>query len=221
MKIISFILDLLFPPKCVFCSKVLSTGDEGWCDRCTEGLPYTDNFGKQDGDVFDFCISPLYYTGTVRRSILRYKFRGASYYSNTYGRVLAQCIRELKDNDKIDAGYDVISWVPLSTKRERKRGYDQAKLLAIETAFELGEAVVETLKKVIDVQPQSELGDKTERSANISGAYVISDSELINGKRILLIDDIVTTGSTFDECARVLLSAGATGVMCAALARGE
>jgi len=221
MKIISFILDLLFPPKCVFCSKVLNKADEGWCDRCTEGLPYTVNYGKQDGDIFDFCVSPLYYTGAVRRSLLRYKFKNASYYSDTYGRVLAQLIRELKDNDSFDSGYDIISWVPLSKKRERKRGYDQAMLLAIATAFELGEAVKETLKKVIDVQPQSELGDKTERSANISGAYIISDSELITGKRILLIDDIVTTGSTFDECAKVLLSSGAKRVICAALARGE
>jgi len=221
MKVISTVLDLLFPPKCVFCARVLNKTDEGWCDKCTEALPYTNNNGKQDGDVFDFCVSPLYYTGTVRRSLLRYKFKNASYYSDTYGKVLAECIRELKNSSSFDAGYDIISWVPLSKKRERKRGYDQAMLLAYKTAFELGDVAVETLKKAIDVQPQSELGDKTERSVNIKGAYVVSDSDLIAGKRILLIDDIVTTGSTFDECSRVLLASGAAVVICAALARGE
>ncbi|MCL2662167.1 MAG: ComF family protein [Oscillospiraceae bacterium] len=221
MSFIFKILDLLFPPKCVFCAKVLNKSDDGWCDKCTESLPYTDNLGKQDGDVFDFCVSPLYYTGTVRRSLLRYKFKNASYYSSTYRKVLADCIRELRDNNSSDAAYDIISWVPLSKKRERKRGYDQAMLLANETAFELGDVAVETLKKAIDVQPQSELGDKAERSVNNKGAYVVSDSELISGKRILLIDDIVTTGSTFDECARVLLSSGAKSVICATLARGE
>ena len=221
MNIFSKVLDLLFPPKCVFCSKVLNKGDEGWCDRCTEGLPYTDNFGRQDGDVFDFCVSPLYYTGAVRSSLLRYKFRNASYYADTYGKVLAECIRKLRDSNGFGFGYDVISWVPLSKKRERKRGYDQARLLAEATAAELKDAAVETLKKVIDVQPQSELGDKVERSANIGGAYASSYSEVVAGKRILLIDDIVTTGSTFDECARVLLSAGASRVICATLARGE
>jgi len=195
---------------------VLNKTDDGWCDKCTESLPYADNHGKQDGDVFDFCVSPLYYTGVVRRSILRYKFRDASQYSDVYGKILAECIR-----DAPGIKYDIISWVPLSTKRERKRGYDQAKLLATAAALELDKTVVETLKKTRDVQAQSELGDKNERSANISGAYIASNPDYIRGKYILLIDDVVTTCSTLEECSRVLLSAGAAGVNCAALARGE
>jgi len=216
MGFISTVLDLLFPPKCVFCAKVLDKSDEGWCDKCTESLPYADNQGKQGGDVFDFCISPLYYTGVVRRSILRYKFKGASHYADSYGKFLAECIRETTD-----IKYDMISWVPLSSKRKRSRGYDQAMLLAMATALELDDIAVETLSKPHDVQAQSELGDKAQRSANISGAYIASDPELIAGKRILLIDDVVTTCSTLDECARVLISAGAAGVVCAALAGGE
>jgi len=194
----------------------LDKTDEGWCDRCTESLPFTDNYGRQDGEAFDFCVSPLYYTGVVRRSILRYKFRGASQYADVYGKFLAGCIRENPDIE-----YDIISWVPLSDKRERSRGYDQAMLLALATALELDDVAVETLKKPRDVQAQSELGGKAERSANISGAYVVPDPEIISGKRVLLVDDVVTTCSTLDECARVLLSAGASGVLCAALARGE
>jgi len=216
MGIFSAILDILFPPKCVFCSRVLGGTDEQWCDKCTESLPYADNQGRQDGDVFDFCVSPLYYTGVVRSSILRYKFRDAPQYADIYGKVLAECIRECSD-----INYDIISWVPLSGKRERKRGYDQAMLLAAATALELGEVAVETLKKPRDVQAQSELGDKSERSANISGAYIASDPNAFSDKRILLIDDIVTTCSTLNECSKVLLSAGAAGVICAALARGE
>jgi len=215
MGFISFFLDLIFPPKCVFCTRILDRTDDGWCDHCTESLPYADNQGRQDGDYFDFCVSPLYYTDVVRRSILRYKFKGASHYAEVYGRFLAECISENPDID-----YDIISWVPLSDKRERSRGYDQAMLLAMATALELNDIAVETLKKTLDVQAQSELGDKAERSANISGAYVASDAELINGKRILLIDDVVTTCSTLDECTKVLLTAGAAGVVCAVLASG-
>jgi len=216
MGFIGTILDLLFPPKCVFCGRVLSKADDGICDKCIESLPYADNHGKQNGDVFDFCVSALYYTGDVRRSILRYKFNSAQHYADIYGKILADCIRECPD-----VKYDIISWVPLSIKRERKRGYDQAMLLAMATALELSDVAVETLKKPNDVGAQSELGDKTERCANISGAYVASDTEIVTGKRILLIDDVVTTCSTLDECARVLLSAGASGVVCATLARGE
>lgn len=216
MSFISTILDLLFPPKCVFCSKVLNKADDGWCDNCIESLPYAYDHGRQDGDVFDFCISALYYTGVVRRSILRFKFGGNSHYADVYSKVLADTIRNCPD-----AKYDIISWVPLSDKRQRKRGYDQAMLLAMATALQLDDIAVETLKKPHDVQAQSELGDRAERSENISGAYVASDPELIAGKRVLLIDDVVTTCSTLSECSKVLLEAGASGVICATLARGE
>ena len=216
MGFISSVLDLLFPAKCVFCRRVLDSGDDGYCDKCTEALPFTDNYGKQAGDFYDFCISPLYYQGDVRKSILRYKFGGTSAYAETYGKFLAHCIAGCPDMK-----YDVISWVPLSSRRKRSRGYDQAMLLALAAALELGDVAVETLTKAIDVQAQSELGDKNERSANISGAYKASSPELVNEKRVLLIDDVVTTGSTLAECAKALKSAGAAGVVCAALARGE
>ena len=216
MGFLSSILDLLFPTKCVFCARVLRSDDDGWCDRCTESLPFTDNGGRQEGEFYDFCVSPLYYKGAVRKSVLRFKFRGAAAYAGVYGKLLADCIRE-----NPDIGYDLISWVPLSSNRKRSRGYDQAMLLALATALELNDVAVETLTKPHDVQAQSELGDRSERSANISGAYSVSDPDLIEGKCVLLIDDVVTTGSTLAECAKVLLAAGATRVVCAALARGE
>lgn len=216
MSFFSSLLDLLFPPKCVFCGRVLHSGDDSWCDKCTESLPYTLNNGKQNGIYYDFCISPLYYRNVVRKSILRYKFRGATGNANAYGKMLAECIRS--DSDAV---YDIISWVPLSNKRKRSRGFDQAMLLALATALELDDVGIETLRKTRDVQAQSELGDAAERRANISGAYEVVDPEQINGKCILLIDDIVTTGSTLEECASVLISAGADRVICAALARGE
>jgi ComF family protein len=216
MGFIASLLDLLFPPKCVFCGRVLHDSGDSWCDKCIESLPFTLNGGKQEGLYYDFCISPLYYKAAVRRSILRFKFRGASGYAGVYGKILADNIREHPD-----IGYDVISWVPLSSKRKRSRGYDQAMLLALATALELGDVAVETLMKPRDVRAQSELGAAAERRSNISGAYEAVDPELIEGKCVLLIDDIVTTGSTLDECASVLLAAGASKVVCAALARGE
>jgi len=215
MSFLSSVLNLLFPPKCVFCSRVINVGNE-WCAQCDETLPFTKDGGRSEGDVYDFCVSPLYYEGVVRKSLLRYKFRGASANAGAYGKLLARCIR-----DYVDIKYDIISWVPLSSKRERTRGYDQAMLLALATALELDDVAVETLKKPRDVTAQSELSGKEERQANISGAYEAPDPELIEGKCVLIIDDIVTTGSTLSECARVLLAAGARKVICAALARGE
>ena len=216
MGFLSSVLDLLFPPKCVFCGRILGCAEDNWCSRCTESLPFALAGGRQDGDYYDLCISPLYYKDAVRKSIIRFKFKGAAAYADTYGKILADCIRENPDIE-----YDIISWVPLSDKREHSRGYDQAMLLALATALHLDDVAVETLKKPHDVRAQSELSDLEERSANISGAYEVTDCELVEGKRILLIDDIVTTGSTLSECAKELLSAGASRVVCAALARGE
>ena len=216
MGFISSLLDILFPPKCVFCARVLNKGDDGWCDRCTEALPFADNFGEQNGESFDFCLSPLYYRGVVRKSVLRFKFGGASAYAATYGKLLADCIR-----GRPGIGYDIISWVPLSKKRERSRGYDQAMLMAMATAQELGGVAAGTLLKQIDVRAQSELGGRDERSSNISGAYAVPDPDLVAGKCVLLIDDVVTTGSTLDECAKALLASGAGRVVCASLARSD
>ena len=215
LGVFSSFLDLLFPPKCVFCRKILNGGG-ALCPKCVETLPYTACGGKLEGEVFDFCISPLYYSDVVRKSILRFKFRGAAAYADVYGKMLADCIRE-----HMHVKYDVISWVPLSRKRKRSRGYDQAMLLALATALELGDVAAETLIKPLEVGAQSNLSGKTERLENISGAFEAADPELVKGKCVLLIDDIVTTGATLSECARVLLSAGAGKIVCAALARGE
>ena len=113
----------------------------------------------------------------------------------------------------------MITWVHISDERMKTRGYDQAMLLAFATALELGEVAVETLKKTADNPAQSTLEGIEKRRANVLDAYEAIDRELISGKRMLLIDDVVTTGATLSECARTLLMAGAEGVVGAALAR--
>ena len=88
-------------------------------------------------------------------------------------------------------------------------------------ALELDDVAVETLRKGRNTQAQSGLDDDAARRANVLGAYTIVDPELVEGKRVLLIDDVITTGSTISECARVLRSAGAADVVCATLARAR
>lgn len=215
MGVFANILDIFFPPKCVFCGKPLQKGSEGICSKCAGSLPFTkDGQISQKGDFFDECVSPLRYEDDVRRSILRFKFKGATAYTDIYGALLADCIKK-----NLSGRYDLITWVPLSSKRAKDRGYDQAMLLALAAALELDDVAVETLVKNVHVQAQSSLTDKEARKANISGVFVVRDRELIAGRRILLIDDIVTTGSTLSECARTLLLAGAESVVCATLAR--
>ncbi len=215
MGIFSGILDVLFPPKCVFCGKVLGKGEKGVCARCKDSLPYAEGAQcRKKGEFFSECVAPLFYEGDVRESILRFKFKGATGYASEYGKILADCIR-----DTLADRYDIITWTPVSSRRKKDRGYDQAMLLACAAALELDDVAVETLKKHTDVPAQSATGSYEKRKANISGVYCVPDPELIAGKRVLVIDDIVTTGATLSECARTLLTAGAEDVVCAALAR--
>ena len=215
---VSWLLDLLFPPKCVFCGKVLSGGERGFCARCQKELPWlTGEATEQTGEFFSLCASPLAYRDQVRDSIRRYKFKGRQGYHKTYGRLVAQCVQ-----DHLAGRYDLITWVPLSRARLRQRGYDQAMLLASAAALALDDVAAETLCKVRDTEAQSGLGkNDASRRANVLSAYQVTDPALVEGRRVLLIDDIVTTGSTLSECARVLRTAGAADVVCAALARSR
>ena len=214
MGAFSTFLDILFPPRCVFCRRFLRSGTQMICDDCLRSLPYTQGGGEKNGEFFSVCVAPLFYDGDVRESLHRYKFKGATGYSKAYGRLLADCIRE-----HLAGRYDLISWVPLSRNRLNERGYDQSMLLALATALELDDVAVSTLEKTLEAEKQSLMGSAEKRRANISGAYRAVDPILVEGKRILLIDDIVTTGSTLSECAKTLLSAGASEVLCAAIAR--
>ena len=211
------LLDLLFPPKCVFCGKVLDSGEDGLCARCQRDLPWlTDGEAELTGEFFSLCAAPLRYQDKVRDSIRRYKFNGRRGYHKLYGKLVAQCV-----HDHLAGRYDLITWVPLSRQRKKERGYDQAFLLASAAALELGEVAVETLRKERHTAAQSGLTEAAQRRANVLGAYTPVDPELVAGKRVLLIDDVVTTGSTLSECARTLRTMGAADVVCAALARAR
>jgi predicted amidophosphoribosyltransferase len=119
------------------------------------------------------------------------------------------------------ADVDIISWVPISGLRRLKRGYDQSKLLAKAVGKELGITPLPVLRKIRHTKPQSSLAGEAFRRANISGAYKVVDIERIAGKRILLLDDVVTTGATASECARMLITYGAKEVYIAAIAAAE
>lgn len=113
---------------------------------------------------------------------------------------------------------DILSWVPVSRLRKLKRGYDQSELLARAIAKELDCDIIPVLKKIRHTPPQSGIRDAAHRRANVRGSYRAKTPSILAGKRILLIDDVVTTGATGSECARVLLTAGAEEVYLAAVA---
>ena len=211
MRFFTKLLDLLFPPKCMFCRRVLPYGARGCCESCRESLPKRDE--PKRGGWFSLCVSPLRYEGAVRQALIRFKFQDQPEYAAQLGAFLARCVRE-----ELEGQYDLITWVPVSDQRRKLRGYDQAMLLAAAAAVELGTVPAETLRKRKHIPAQSSLESAEERRTNVLGAYEAVAPERLAGKRILLIDDIITTGSTLEEASRTLLEAGAEAVVCAAVA---
>lgn len=215
-KIFDYILSLIYPPKCVFCGKVIDKSDI--CSECEKTLPYTKGDSIYQKFLFvDKCISPLYYKDYVRRAVLRFKFSGCSCYSRRLGAIMSECAENNLDCGSID----MISCIPLSNKRLHDRGYNQAELLAREISKAVDVKFVPTLKKIKNNTAQSTIKDAKLRAKNVVGVYTVTDPETVKGKYILLVDDVVTTGSTVSECARMLKKAGAKAVYCITLARRE
>ena len=202
------LLDLLFPPKCAFCGRV---GVRGVCGACERTLPRAE-LPLREGKGYGKCAVPLKYEGQVREALLRYKFRGGRGAASGFGQLLGPCVAE-----ELGGTFDTVTYAPVSAKRRAERGYDQAYLLARETARLWDVNPLTLLRKTRDNPPQSGL-DAGQRRINVVGVYEPCDPEKITGKRVLLIDDILTTGSTLSECARVLRGAGAAAVVCACLA---
>ena len=210
MNLKTTLLNLLFPPKCPFCGKVTETLTV--CDACRKELPWTE--GKDTVRQLSRsvrCASPLWYEKQAREGILQYKFRGHAGAADALGELLARCAAL-----EFSGEFDTVTWVPTGPKRMKKRGYDQTRLLA-EAACRLWDTEsVQLLRKPVDNPPQSEQKDAAARRANVLGVYeALPGAE---GKRILLVDDILTSGATLLECARTLEDAGADSVCCVTLA---
>ena len=129
----SALLDLLFPPRCPFCRRLLTEPHALLCPDCQRTLPWLEgDSARRTGEFFGVCVSPLAYRGPVREAVHRYKFSGSRSYARPFGQLMAQCVR-----DQLDGRFDCVTWAPLSARRLRQRGYDQARLLAEEAALSL------------------------------------------------------------------------------------
>ncbi len=210
MKFTDTLLDLLFPPKCPFCRKVQDA--PGMCPACEKSLPWTDEaHGLRTLRGGLLCAAPLWYENSVREAIRRFKFHGGVSAAKPLGELIAQAAAE-----RFSGEFDVVTWVPVSAKRLRQRGYDQSRLLAEKACSLWGVEPEPLLRKVRDNPAQSSLDSAEDRWRNTRGVYAAAGEPA--GKRILLIDDVCSTGSTLVSAAETLLAAGAAGVVCAAAA---
>lgn len=216
MRPLHVLLDLLYPPKCPFCGRVLEQGEEGWCASCQEELPWTGPGDVKTVAFCDACLSPLWYQGGVREGMHRYKFGGGQGHARLFGALMAQCLR-----DRWAQPVDFITWAPLHPKRRRERGYDQAELLARRVGELTGLPVEQTLEKARTTATQSQTGGDEARKANVQGAYRALPGRDFTGKRVVLVDDVATSGATLSECAAALRRAGAASVVGLTFARAR
>ncbi len=216
-RLARFVLDLLFPPRCVFCGEIVPPGTQV-CRVCAKAvapcgsarvLTVPGNGGQIP------CAAVYPYEDRVRASLLRYKFHGEKKNAEFYAEKLAALVKTAFPG----AVFSLVTWVPLSEERKKERGYDQAEQLARLLARELHLPCAPCLRKAKPNRVQHFLR-RGEREANVRGVYEPVGGEAA-GKNVLLVDDIVTTGATLAECAGVLLRNGAASVFCAAVAEAE
>ncbi len=226
-KIKNKILQILAPEniKCLCCGRDLFDGEVGFCEKCLPNVPFNNGktcircgvaiYGEEnycshcafEKNYFEKAYSVFKYEGEVKRLILKMKFYNKAYICN----VFAQYLVWMADRQKLR--YDVVCYVPMTKKSQRRRGYNQSLLLAEAFCDILqNNSFCHALTKVKETVPQEHLTRK-QRKENPVGAFS-ADKNKVSGKTVLLIDDVKTTGATLNECAKALKKAGATQVNC-------
>ena len=204
MIILNRALDLIFPPICGFCGKVYN---KYICDDCIR-IVNVIALNKQDNYNNKFFKKHLYifkYEDIIREKIIKFKFENETYLHRTF----AEAILNNEENIKFIEQYDYLIPVPIHKKRKKQRGYNQSELIARVICNEIKNIKLQTniIVKDKNIVPQSTLNQK-ERERNIKNVCKIVNKKNVKNKKILLLDDIYTTGSTANECSKILIEAG-------------
>ena len=207
------ILSLFFPPRCPYCGDAIPNG-ETECSECRSKFP--DEGYMRIIPSGNLCISPFVYDSDKRYALLRYKFRNDKYCSKSLAKQMYRVICQFYADERIE----VVCAVPMMKKQKRQRGFNQSQVLAEQIARMMDIPCEELLIKTKINLVQHEL-DREQRKTNVIGVYSLSNVQMIKHKRILVVDDICTTGNTLAECCRVLLKGGAEEVFCVAAANSS
>ena len=222
MKIKAILPSVFFPERCPVCGRIRPFL-KSYCPECgidtnsisPDACPKCCHKNCICNEVNNIELphftSVYYYRGQLKRSILRFKFNSESSFADIFGKAMAERIKTVYG----DRVFDGICFVPMIKSKERIRGYNQSKLLALKISKELEIPLVECLAKENASADQKSLS-AAERIENLKGGFSVTKN--IEGKVLILCDDIKTTGATLKECSDTLLSAGAEDVYCLSLA---
>ena len=231
------LLDLVFPRICAGCGGRVGDAEGHLCWDCQAQLPFVRQpYCLHCGDpvegrvdeaftchacddllpAFDYARSVVRYRGPIQRMIQDFKYHAAHWLAPDLVRLLLAGLQTVPELSP----FDVIGFVPLHRLRQRTRGYNQAALLAKGLARALHKPLLRhALIRQRPTDTQTHL-TAHERVTNVHGAFVVRWPAALQGRAVLLVDDVMTTGATVSECARVLKAAGATRVCVLTVARG-
>lgn len=230
------LLDVVLPPLCHVCHSFTPATEElHICPDCRDQLPFITGphcslcgipfigVGSDhpcgaclaERPVYDSAAAPLRYEGAVSELIHGYKYG----YRTVLRRPLALLMLERLEGFITEVAPEVMIPVPLHQTRMRQRGFNQALLLAEPLSRRWGIPLLRGgMVRIRPTEPQVNLA-ATERKINVRGAFAVADVDAVNGRRVLLVDDVLTTGSTANECARILKEVGASQVRVVTVAR--
>jgi ComF family protein len=222
------ILEKIYPSdiNCMFCGNEVRNNEYCMCDTCAKKVEWNNKYCLRCGSpiysMANYCIfckgkkksfafarAPLVYADAVTFAVQNYKYNNKRYLAKHFARIMLREYLKMKDEG---VTIDIIAYVPLFNSRQKKRGFNQSELLAKELA-ELTNLPLsrDNLIRIKDTETQTHLTYK-ERQENLNGAFKITDKTEFDDKNVLLIDDVLTTGSTVNHCAEVLKKAKAKNV---------
>lgn len=194
---------------CEECLKSVTFNNGKTCKRCGVGIDGAEDYCGNcafDKIYFDRSYAVFSYEGAVQNAVLQMKFNGRGRYAKIFAKYLAYLAV------KNDLQFDAVCFPPMSAKSHRQRMYNQSKLLALYfcDAMDCADKYLDALTKVKETERQERLS-KSARKENLIGAYKVKAD--VKGKRVLVVDDVKTTGATLNECAKVLKRKGAVSVI--------
>ena len=233
------ILDFIIPPYCSVCSNLLASNEKAVCENCFNSIsvivpPFCERCGSPGDAVCNDCILHPHkftrgralgkYTEVLRELVLLFKGRRKISIGKRLGNLLGRIIK----NDEIISRVDGIIPVPLYPVAKRIRGYNQSEILCNEISTLTSIPTITGVllqdkptkpQKSFSIEHLSSDEYRAKRTENVKGAFKAKKNERVKGKKLILIDDVCTTGATLDECAKELLKAGANEVYAAVVAR--
>lgn len=201
---------------CLFCLDSKEDLNNYICPTCKDNLESNHTNLRINLDNLDLCYYSAYYNRFLKTILHDFKFNDKSYLYRPLGELLLETI----DSNSLDKEIDIIYYIPLHRRKKATRGYNQSELVASYVSKKLSIPISHKLKKVKSTKEQHRLS-KIERQTNLIDSFKLKNGEEVSGKTVLLIDDLITTGSTLDECATLLKEAGAKKVIGLSIATGR